>query len=172
MIYLPFIFRLFWGIAALCASLLRPEWPVAWFMLDKNNPVTALLFDLTGAMILLGVLSAFVRGFMFRASRLQGLPKQDRLALGLITGIIVIGFTLEGARIAMTGRPPGAEYAFLGYLISQLFSNLPGLTDIYGYIWYSHAILTGAFIAYLPFSRMIHTIMAPVALVMNAIGED
>jgi nitrate reductase gamma subunit len=30
-----------------------------------------------------------------------------------------------------------------------------------------HAILTGAFVAYLPFSRMFHMIMAPVSLAIN-----
>jgi nitrate reductase gamma subunit len=42
------------------------------------------------------------------------------------------------------------------------------LTGIYGYVWYLHAILTGAFLVYLPFSRMFHMIMAPVGLAMNA----
>jgi nitrate reductase gamma subunit len=31
-------------------------------------------------------------------------------------------------------------------------------------------VLTGAFVAYLPYSRLIHIIMAPIVLAMNA-GE-
>jgi nitrate reductase gamma subunit len=45
---------------------------------------------------------------------------------------------------------------------------MSALVDVYGYVWYMHAILTGAFIAYLPFSRLMHIIMAPVVLAMNA----
>jgi len=172
LIFLPFVFRFFWGLFALTASLWRPEWSPVWAMLDKNDPTTAFLFDLTGVMVIVGVILAFIRGGLKRSSQLPGLPRQDRLALGLIAGIVVIGFILEGTRIAMTGTPGNAGYAFIGLGISRLFSDPSGLTEVYGYIWYFHAILTGVFVAYLPFSRLLHIIMAPVVLAMNAISEQ
>jgi hypothetical protein len=88
-----------------------------------------------------------------------------------MSGIIILGFVLEGMRIAMTGSPPGSGYAFLGYGISRLFTGVSDLTGIYGYIWYVHAILTGAFVAYLPFSRMLHILLAPVSLALNAASQ-
>ena len=86
----------------------------------------------------------------------------------MISLIIILGFVLEGLRIAMTGWPGGVEWAFLGYAISWLFKGMTGLTDIYGYVWYVHAILTGAFIALIPFTRMAHIITAPIVLIINA----
>jgi hypothetical protein len=80
------------------------------------------------------------------------------------------GFLLEGMRLAMTGSPDGAPYAFVGDAISRMLSGIE-LTHIYGYVWYLHAILTGAFVVYLPFSRMFHMIMAPLSLAMNAASE-
>jgi hypothetical protein len=85
-------------------------------------------------------------------------------------GIIIVGFILESMRIAMTGTPQGSQYAVLGYVISRVFKEV-NLTGIYGYMWYVHAIFTGAFGAYLPFSRMFHMIMAPVSLAMNAAAQ-
>jgi hypothetical protein len=38
-------------------------------------------------------------------------------------------------------------------------------------VWYLHAVLTGAFIVYLPFSRMLHMVMAPLVLAMNAANK-
>jgi len=172
LIFLPFVFRFFWGLFALNASLWKPEWSSVWAMLDKNHPITAVLFDLTGIMVIVGVILAFIRGGLQRSSQVPGLPRQDRLALSLIAGIVVIGFVLEGIRIAMTGFPGNAEYAVIGFGISRLFSDPAGLTEVYGYVWYLHAILTGAFFAYLPFSRLLHIIMAPVVLAMNAISEQ
>lgn len=171
LIFLPFVFRFSWGLVALGVSLWKPEWSSVWAMLDRNNPATALLFDLTGIMVIVGVILASIRGGLKQSSQVPGLPRQDRLALGLIAGIVVVGFILEGIRIAMTGWPGNAEYAVIGFGISRLFSDPTGLTGVYGYIWYVHAILTGAFFAYLPFSRLFHIIMAPVVLVMNAISE-
>jgi len=171
LIFLPFVFRFTWGLVALVASLWKPEWPWVWAMIHKNHASTAFLFDLTGIMVLFGVSLAVIRGQIKRSEHVPGLPKQDYLALGLLAGIVVIGYVVEGVRIAMTGAPGDAPWAFVGYGLSLLFLDTSGLTEFYGYIWYVHAILTGAFVAYLPFSRLFHIIMAPVVLVMNAVSE-
>jgi predicted CXXCH cytochrome family protein len=171
LIFIPFVFRFTWGLVALIASLWKPEWPWVWAMINKNHASTAFLFDLTGIMVLFGVTLAVIRGLLKRSAHLPGLPKQDYLALGLVAGIVIIGYVMEGVRIAMTGAPGDAPYAFVGYGLSLLISGASGLTEVYGYIWYIHAILTGVFVAYLPFSRLFHIIMAPVVLVMNAISE-
>jgi len=84
---------------------------------------------------------------------------------------MIIGYLLEGMRMAMTGSPGGAPYAFVGDAVSRMLTGLE-LTGIYGYVWYLHALLTGAFIVYLPFSRMFHMIMAPVVLAMNAASSS
>lgn len=171
LIFFPFVFRFVWGMVAFFASIWLPQRSIAWVLLDKNNPAAAFAFDLTGIMILLGVMFAFLRDRASKADRPPGLPAQDRWALGLIGGIVGIGFILEAMRIAMTGWPAGSEYAVIGYAISNLFSGMTGLVDVYGYVWYIHAILTGAFIAYLPFSRLMHIIIAPVVLAINAASD-
>ena len=96
------------------------------------------------------------------------MPRHDRLASGLLGAIVGVGFVLEGMRIAMTGYPPGSAYAFVGDALSRFFFGVSGLEDTYGYVWYLHAGLTGAFVAYLPFSRMFHIVLAPVLLAVNA----
>jgi nitrate reductase gamma subunit len=170
LIFLPFLIRFWWGIISLLGSLNNSETDWIWAMIDKNNPVTAFLFDLTGAMVLAGAIAALGRHLIGRRikSTLSGLPKPDWLALGLILGIVVVGFVTEAMRISMTGAPAGSGWAFLGRSLSHLFKAGPGLSLAYGYVWYIHAILTGAFIAYLPFSRMFHIILAPVVLTAGA----
>jgi nitrate reductase gamma subunit len=172
LIFFPFVFRFIWGIVGLFSSIWLPDRPNTWVMLDKNHPLTAFLFDLTGIMILLGITLAFFRKSAARSDRVPGLPNQDRWALGLIGGIVVFGFILEAMRIAMTGWPANSGYAVIGYGFSKLFAGMSGLTDIYGYLWYIHAVMTGALIAYLPFSRLMHIIMAPVVLAMNAASDQ
>jgi len=103
--------------------------------------------------------------------QIPDLPRQDVLALGLIAAIVVVGFILEGMRIAMTGFPEGSCYAFLGYAIGRLFFSASSLVNVYGFIWYLHAILTGAFIAYLPFSKLLHIIVSPLVLMGNAVSR-
>ena len=177
-------------LAAACADLLSlyisifmgPNWierialvaAVAcdWSILDKNHPWTAFLFDLSGILILVGVAGMIVRRFQAKSSvSLPGLPAADWPAYALLGSIIIIGYLLEGMRMAMTGSPAGASWAFVGDGVSRMLIGLE-LTGFYGYGWYLHALLTGAFVVYLPFSRMFHMIMAPVVLAMNAASSS
>ncbi len=171
LIFYPFLFRFVWGMTGLLGSLWRPESETVWILLNKNHFLTAFVFDLSGLMLLLGIVIALVRGTVKRFTMRAGLPKQDPLALGLIGGIVIVGFVLEGMRIAMTGVPGDAEYAFAGYWISTFFSDPSRLTSLYGYLWYAHAVLAAGFVAYLPFSRLFHIILAPVTLLMGGAGE-
>lgn len=171
LIFYPFLFRFTWGLVGLIGSLWKPQSVWIWDLLDKNVPITAFAFDLTGIMIIMGLILALVRGMGKQELQSSDALKQDRLALSLIGAIVVVGFILEGMRIAMTGFPPGSSWAFLGYAIANIFSAV-ALTSAYGYVWYAHAVLTGAFIAYLPFSRLAHIIISPLVLIGNAVSRD
>ena len=103
---------------------------------------------------------------------IANLPGQDRFALALLGGIVVIGFLTEGVRIAMTSAPAQAQYASIGFGISLFLKGIKGLTEVYGYLWYAHAILTGAFVAYLPFSRMFHIVVGPLVAMIKAAQEE
>lgn len=164
----PIFLRCIWGLAALLGSLWVPgrDWP--WVLLDKNHPVHGIFFDATGMMILAGALLAVLRRAVGTSVRLPSMPRHDHLASGLLGAIVAVGFVLEGMRIAMTGYPSGSAFSFVGDALSRFFFGVPGLEDIYGYLWYAHALLTGAFVAYLPFSRMFHIVLAPVLAAINA----
>ncbi|MBF0529930.1 MAG: respiratory nitrate reductase subunit gamma [Deltaproteobacteria bacterium] len=169
LIFWPFIIRCLWGLVALVTTTFLPEQNWVWPMIDKNHPLTALVFDLTGLMVLAGVALALIRRWRVgRQFTGPNWPRPDWVAMGLLLGIIVIGFITEAMRIAMTGTPTGASWAVFGYILSHLFTPGPSLQAAYGYIWHIHAILTGIFAAYLPFSRMFHMILAPVVLAIRA----
>lgn len=168
LIFYPFVFRFIWGMVGLIASLGWPQWPGAWAMLEKNHPLTAFLFDLSGILVLVGVAGMIIRRYQLRSSGpLPGMPAADWPGYALLGGIMIVGYVLEGMRMAMTGSPAGASWAFVGDAVSRLLTGLE-FTNTYGYVWHLHAALTGAFVVYLPFSRMFHMIMAPVVMAMKA----
>lgn len=169
LIFWPFVFRFAWGMTALLMSLWDPGSSVPWTMLDRNYPLGAFLFDLSGLMMLSGIVLTVFRKMEGRSEDSGGFPRPDWPALFLLGGIVVVGFVLEGMRIAMTGAVPGSGYAFLGFAVSRLFAGSSTLPGLYGYVWYLHAVITGALVAYLPFSNLLHVIMAPVVLAMNAL---
>ncbi len=173
LIFWPFVIRFTWGLVALIGSLLWPSNPWVWQMLDKNNPVTAVLFDLTGVLVLFGIILAIFRSRMTGDEKtVNGLPERDWLAVTLLAAIIIVGFILEGARIALTGEADINHFAFVGWTLSFLWIGVNGLSELYGYIWYLHALLTGVFVIYLPFSGMLHLIMAPLVMALNSADTD
>jgi nitrate reductase gamma subunit len=171
LIFFPFMLRFVWGIVALTGSLWLPQLPWVWALIDKNIPVNAVFFDITGLMILCGVVLALTRKGTGTQGPVGGLPVRDWPALVLIGAIVLVGFILEGMRMAMTGALAGPAAAFVGHAIGLLFHQTKNLTEYYGYIWYLHAVLTGAFFAYLPFSRLRHIIFSPIVLALNAKTE-
>lgn len=168
LIFYAFLLRFSLGLVSLVLSLTAPEWPLSMALLDKNQPFVAFVFDITGVLIILGVVLMVIRKVRGRKTRLPGLPQQEWLSMFLIGGIILVGFVLEGLRISMTLDFSDKHFAFLGYAVSLLFNQVDGLTTVYGVIWYLHALLTAAFIIGLPFSRMFHIVMGPVAIAVNA----
>jgi hypothetical protein len=167
LIYYPILMRLTFGMLALSLSLMLPDMELTRAMLDKNHPARALFFDVTGLMILTGVCAALLRPQEDRPA-VSDLPVPGRGMTMLLGLIVVVGFILEGLRIAMTGWPVGAPYAIIGYGLSLMLKGMTGLTTIYGYVWYAHAVLTGVFVALIPFTRMIHMLTAPLVLMAEA----
>lgn len=172
LIFYPFLLRFMFGLTALLLSLFLPDGSVTAAMLNKNTSMRALFFDVTGLMILAGAAAAIVRQKKNQDEKISSLPRPGRGMPAMIGLIVFVGFILEGLRIAMTGSTDGAAWAFLGYGISQLVKGMTGLTDLYGYVWYTHAILTGAFIGLIPFTRMSHIITAPIVLMVTARMEE
>jgi cytochrome b subunit of formate dehydrogenase/nitrate reductase gamma subunit len=169
LIYLPFFLRFLIGIVLLLLSSAFPMSPRTALLLDKNYPFMAFTYDFLGLCIIIGIIGAIMR-------RLQDKPHkaitggQDYVVLGLIGAILLTGFLVEGMRILLTAIPlPAALASFMGYPIS-LFLGLFSIRweVVYPYGWYLHAILTGALIAYLPFSKMFHILVSPLVLLIKA----
>jgi len=168
LIFYPFLLRFGWGMVTLLLSLVVPEWEVTGALLDKNHPFVSFVFDFTGILIILGVVLVVITKKLQNKRRWSGMPRQEWLSMTLIGGIILVGFILEGLRIAMTLDLTDKHFAFIGYTISLLFSDMKGVTEGYGYVWYLHAFLTAGFIIWLPFSRMFHIVMGPLVVAINA----
>ncbi|EMS81484.1 cytochrome c3 family protein [Desulfotignum phosphitoxidans] len=172
LIFFPFVFRFAFSLVSLFFSTIFPDSFVTIALLDKNHVFRALFFDVTGLMILAGCTTAMINTGRNQGETIDSLPKPGRGMTAMIGLIVLVGFILEGMRIAMTGWPNGSQAAFAGYGISLLCKDMMGLNDIYGYVWYAHAILTAVFIALIPFTRMRHIITAPIVLVINSVSRN
>jgi nitrate reductase gamma subunit len=173
LIYLPFFLRFFIGLILLILSKSFPMNSGVAALLDKNYPSMAFTYDFLGLCIIIGIGSATMR-------RLQNKPRrvvtteQDFIVLGLVGGILLTGFIVEGMRILLTAIPPSVALpSFVGYPLS-LFLDLFQIRweVVYPYGWYVHAILTAMLIAYLPFSKMFHILVTPLFFMVKAFSRE
>ena len=81
---------------------------------QKNNPLTAFVFDLTGLMIIAGVVLAVLRRRLTGEAAINGPPDRDWWAVGLLGAIVIVGFILEGARIALYWVQPRSKLRLCG----------------------------------------------------------
>jgi len=172
LIFWPFVLRFMWALASLVLETWWPQLPLTQILAAKNQPAYALFFDLTGLLVLAGVAAAILRRLVRPDGLPFGPPRPDWVALGLLGGAVLMGFVVEGARLAITSWPTGGQWAVAGWALSLLFSPGTSLQQAYGYLWYAHAVAWCGFVAYLPFGRMFHLITAPLALALRCSEQE
>lgn len=174
LIFFPFVVRAGYGLIASLGAWLAPKaaWP--WLMLDKDWPLTALVNDTFGLLLLTGLVLALWQEYVrSRAPRPDNAPKPEWLVLILLLALTLTGFVLEGARIALDMLALGSEAgpSFAGAFLAQLFLPLgaESLASLYGTLWYLHAIVTAVTVACIPFTRLRHVVTAPIFLIVQAL---
>jgi nitrate reductase gamma subunit len=75
---------------------------------------------------------------------------------------------VEGFRLAMAGNFDDKGYAFIGSQLGRLLGASVQVSYYHSVIWYVHFVVTGLFVAYLPFGRMLHFVLAPLSLALGA----
>lgn len=123
--------------------------------------VLSLALEFAGLFALIGVLVFAWRRYVVKPDRLDN-RNDDGWALLLIGVIIVTGFVVEGLRISATNDP---WYAWqpIGYLVSLLINSMSVEAQqfLHKFLWWFHMFIAMAFIAYLPYSKLIHIILMP-----------
>lgn len=163
---------LFWGASGLAVATVLERAahfglprPAALLGLDTWLP---LVREISGAAFAYGSAMALYRRFVRRWQRLQLDLPGDRLALGLLLAVPLIGFLMEGARLALL--PAGVQpELWLGHAIARAIDGL-GLTGAATYeaLRAAHIASALALFAAIPFTRLRHVLAAPLSILVNA----
>jgi Fe-S oxidoreductase/nitrate reductase gamma subunit len=122
------------------------------------------LMEVFGLCVLVGILLALFRRYVLKPERLgyKGKPDNtadDAIALLLIAGIIITGFVIEALRIYVT-NPSWEVWSFAGWTLSHAFTGMDYNTAkiLHKISWWTHTFIALGFIAYIPYSRLLHII--------------
>jgi len=101
----------------------------------------------------------------------QRLVQGDWLFLGLLLAILVTAYLLTGLRILGQGMPWFSVFSPFGRTVAEALSGL-GMTPAqavtaHGVVWWAHACLALAFVAYIPYSKAMHMLVDVVNLLAS-----
>jgi len=127
--------------------------------------------DIAGALAMVGVATAWVRRSIVRPRALTAYQKapsimDDWIFLAHYMVIMWTGFWVEGIRIVQTSDPwgPWSPIGFIhGRLLAAVFTS-EGLTALHKGLWWFHLAVAFSFVAYLPFSKLMHIFTGPLAI--------
>jgi Fe-S oxidoreductase/nitrate reductase gamma subunit len=141
------------------------------FLRGKFYLVFAFLMQTFGLCVLIGVLLAFFRRYVLKPERLgyKGKPDNtadDAIALLFILGIVVTGFLISALRIHVTYQQAPWEWVrFVSWgVATYALANVETSTalSLHKVMWWTHTFIALGFIAYIPYSRLLHIITTPV----------
>ncbi len=141
--------------------------PYLWF---------SLISDLGGFLILLGILMAALRRYLWRPKSLNTFL-DDGILLASIAAIILTGYMVEGLRQAATEIIPHPDWAVWspgGWVFAKMFIEMgeEALRFWHKFLWWFHSVLTIGIILYsgLAFSKLQHVIVSPLNIFFRSLG--
>lgn len=138
-----------------------------WFYLVFQK----LALTLAGVLLAAGCVIALVRRHVIRIPRLRSEPDrvagpaQAWIAPTFLLVLVVQGFALQAIRLA-ANPDPHALWSPVGYAMSLTIAGAPAgtLAGLYATLWWIHLLTAAAWIAWLPFGKMLHIVTGPLNL--------
>ena len=129
--------------------------------LRSAYPLISLTADVAGALLLIGVLYAAARRYVVAREEVYTLP-EDGVFLALLLLILLSGFAVEGARLAILSAddPFSPVGSFLAAQLYALPLEAKGMLFVYAKL--VHFFAGFALLAYLPFSKAMHMLAAQI----------
>ncbi|MCX8043889.1 MAG: (Fe-S)-binding protein [Desulfobacterota bacterium] len=131
----------------------------------------SLLLDIVGLCGLIGIGIAAFRRYIQKPERLSDTRREDAIAIIWVAAIIVLGFCIEGLRLALTGGQD-AQWAPVGAVFSYIFLPLGKGTQVilHSLIWRIHFFVVLALIAFIPYTKFLHIITSAVNIFLRPYG--
>src|SRR5919106_566955 len=144
----------------------------------------SIVLDVLGLALLAGVVLMMVRRGVLRPRKLdyarpdrEGATPERRVYrvgdwtfVGILLILVLSGYVLEGARIAMD-QPGYDEFSPAGWLSAQGFEAIGAsdgaLRTVRHALWWSHGLLALGFVAAIPYTKAAHMLTSFVSLVLR-----
>ncbi|MFW2368903.1 MAG: respiratory nitrate reductase subunit gamma, partial [Desulforhopalus sp.] len=118
----------------------------------------SIVLDLAGLVAVAMLLGLFIRRYVVRPEGLDS-TRDDSIMHSLLFAILISGFVIEGARMAVTELgTPLALWSPVGLIFAKGLAGLgeETLRSVHQVTWWFHLLLVMAFIGLIPFTKFRH----------------
>jgi heterodisulfide reductase subunit E len=171
---------IFWGfiglaLLSIATFILKPLdfLGIGWahyFFYGKGYILTKIWGDGFGLALMLGLALAGIRRFIMRPAQ-QINNQMDIFLLVFLFWLTLSGFLLEGLRLSRMPHEM-ARYSFIGQFFIPGGLTVDQLKMLLPVAWGVHALSALALLVYLPHSKLMHSILAPLVIALNAVEES
>jgi len=158
----------FWGFSLLfigtCLVAAQADFTDLLFGLRFLNgslyKLFSMVLDLAGLVVFVMLLGLFVRRYFVRPAGLET-SRDDAIMHGLLFAIIITGYVIEGARMAVTELPSRLDLALwspIGLVLAKPLAGMgeSSLRTLHQGMWWLHFFLVIGFITAIPFTKFRH----------------
>ena len=163
---------LFWGFLTLLAAttvvFVHHDLRIQIMQGDFYLYFQSLLVDIIGGLALIGVGIGCVRRWIVRPRKLVYSDQASWILIAIFV-ILATGFLLEGWRIAATDDP-WASWSPVGNAVavaSLAVASQSTLQTAHLILWWAHLVIVFAFLAWVPYTKMLHTLTAPLNILFG-----
>ena len=133
----------------------------------------SIVLDLAGLVAIVMLAGLLVRRYLVRPAGLES-KKDDAIMHGLLFAILLSGFVIEGARMAVTELgTPLAVWSPVGLLFAKAFIGYGEeslLMSLHRYAWWLHLLLVMGFIVAIPFTKFRHILTTSANYLFSDLG--
>jgi len=131
----------------------------------------SLVLDVAGVVFIVGLILMMVRRAAFKLPQLDyaradaqdgkvdrsGYATDDMIFVWILLVIAITGYLIEGFRIGQT-MPAFEKWSPVGWAFAGMVNGMStdGLVNAHVWSWWIHAVFVLFFIAYIPYSKMMH----------------
>ncbi|SDZ74621.1 Fe-S oxidoreductase [Desulfuromusa kysingii] len=132
----------------------------------------SLILDIAGLIAIIMLIGLLIRRYIVRPAGLEN-KKDDFIMHGLLLLILISGFLIEGARIAVTEiGTPLAAWSPVGLWVAKALYGMgePAVRVLHSNLWWLHLFMVVIFIAIIPFTKLRHIFTTSANYLLTDLG--
>jgi nitrate reductase gamma subunit len=153
--------------------MFKVETPFVLAVVNKDTPIMALLNEVLGIPLTLGLVAVIIRRYVSRPAQLrtEGVDTSILILLGI--GLLT-AYPTEALRFLMEDTPASlGSISFIGYPLAQAIKPLGLHWEQWHFaMFFVHVLPFMVLLIYMPWSKFFHVAVSPIVATVNALREE